>query len=112
MKQNEFLDFVLDSLSSISYTVQTRKMFGGYGLYISAKIFGIITSDQELYFKAGNSKAGDFFSKYYSKQFSYDKNGKIVRMSYWHVPSEVLEDSDTLLQWMKVSLDSCVTQNS
>lgn len=100
MQENEFLNYVLDSINQL-YTIRARKMFGGYGLYIDGQIFGII-ADQELYFKA-NIKTADFFAQFDSEQFSYERNGKTVKMSYWRVPSEVLEDQEMLKKWLDTS---------
>lgn len=49
MSKSDFLDYVIDCLSPL-YQVKARKLFGGYGLYISNKIFATIVN-QELYFK-------------------------------------------------------------
>lgn len=99
---DEFLDYIIDILGP-TYTVKARKMFGGYGLYIDSKIFAIIVV-QELYFKAHTAEATAFFERFDSKPFSYERNGKIVKMSYWKVPPEVLENEDLRDQWLYVSL--------
>ena len=39
-----------------------------------------------------------------SEPFSYERNGKIIKMSYWKVPPEILEDQELLEQWLRVSL--------
>ena len=98
---DEFLDYVIDILSPL-YQVKTRKLFGGYGLYINGKIFALI-AQQELYFKAHN-KATEFFIKFNSEPFSYKKRGKIIKMSYWKVPAEILENPELLQQCLSISL--------
>ncbi len=99
-----FLDYVMDILSPL-YTIKARKMFGGYGLYTNGKIFGLIAR-KELYFKA-NEKAAEWFMQFDSEPFSYERNGKIIKMSYWKVPPEILEDQESLEQWLRVSLQDC-----
>ena len=99
-----FLDYVIDILSP-HYPIKARKMFGGYGLYVSGKVFGIIVND-ELYFKANNSTKS-FFTALNSKPFGYErKDGKMVYMSYFTVPPEVLENQDLLKKWIEVALQS------
>ncbi|MGZ8449239.1 MAG: hypothetical protein ACXWWV_06570 [Candidatus Deferrimicrobiaceae bacterium] len=41
MKEDSFLDFVLDHLCSLE-GVSCRAMFDGYGLYLGADFFGIL----------------------------------------------------------------------
>lgn len=98
---DEFLDYILDTLSSM-YEVNFRKMFGGYGLYAGGKIFAII-ADQELYFKAANDESSKFYEKFGSEQFSYERDGKVIKMCYWKVPSEILEDQSLLREWFFVA---------
>ncbi|WP_375326339.1 TfoX/Sxy family protein [Candidatus Tisiphia endosymbiont of Nemotelus uliginosus] len=98
---DEFLDYVIDILSPL-YQVKTRKLFGGYGLYINGKIFALIAK-QELYFKASN-QAMEFLIKFDSEPFSYKKRDKIIKMSYWKVPAEILENPELLQQCLSISL--------
>lgn len=102
ISSDEFLDYVIDTISPL-YIAKARKMFGGYGLYINDKIFALIIQ-QELYFKAGTF--AEFFKKFDSEPFSYEKRGKIVKLPYWKVPSEILEDQELLEQWLNVSLQA------
>ncbi len=99
---DEFLDYIIDTLSSL-YEIKARKMFGGYGLYINAEIFALIIK-KELYFKA-NKKTSAWFMQFDSEPFSYKRNGKLIKLSYWKVPPEVLENQALLEQWLRVSLE-------
>lgn len=103
MQGSEFLNYVLDSINQF-YQIRSRKMFGGYGLYIGNKIFAII-ADQELYFKAG-SDVSDFLIQFDSEQFSYERNGKIIKMSYWRVAPEILDDLEMLKRLLDISFKS------
>jgi DNA transformation protein len=88
--------------------IKSRRMFGGYGIYKNGIITGIIV-DNELYFKTDEITALDYKSKN-SFPFTYDSKGKIVQLSYWNVPDDVIEDKNLLEEWFnkawQVSLNS------
>ena len=87
--------------------ITARAMFGGHGLYKEGVIFGLIADDQ-LYFKTGESNQKDYEAAG-SRPFTYQaKKGKRVAMSYWEVPSDIMENRDEIGIWInkavKVSL--------
>ena len=41
-----------------------------------------------------------------SEPFSYSKQGKIINISNWRVPAEVLEDADTFVIWAKKAIQA------
>ena len=89
--------------------ITARAMFGGHGLYKDGVIFGLIADDQ-LYFKTGESNQKDYEAAG-SQPFTYEaKKKKRVAMSYWEVPSDVLENRDEMRLWVnkavKASLKS------
>lgn len=90
---NEYVNYVLDLMQPFG-AISVRQMFGGYGLYNDGLFFAIIVDD-ELYFKADYIGA-KYFAESGSVQFSYLNKNKIVKLSYWKVLPEVLEDSDLL----------------
>jgi len=98
MHKNEFTNYVLDLLSPYG-NIKARAMFGGYGIYKDGIIAGVIIKD-ELYFKADPESCLDYANAG-SKPFSYDSSGKTVKMSYWQVPLEVMEDSELLGKWLE-----------
>jgi len=103
MSNTDFLDYVIDLLSPL-YPVKARKLFGGYGLYIDNKIFAII-EDHELYLKY-NNKISEYFTKLDLEYFSYERKGKTIKMSYWKVPPEILEDQESLSQCLRILSES------
>lgn len=96
-----YLEYVLTDLFANDPAIKAKPMFGGYGLYFDGRIFGIIAGD-ELYFKADNSNVAHYVS-HSSTQFSYDKNGRNYKMSYWQVPPEIMENTHLLMKWAKES---------
>ena len=82
----------LASLGAIS----SKKMFGGYGLFQKGKMFGLITSDAELFLKVDDSNRARF------KRVRAPQHGK---MPYFRVPKTVLADAPTLLNWARSAVE-------
>jgi DNA transformation protein and related proteins len=96
LSQNEFLEYIKESLEPFGAT-KYRAMFGGYGIYKNDLMFALI-ANSELYFKADN-EAATYFQSFGSEAFTYDSKGKKVKMSYYKVPPEILEDQGSLQTW-------------
>lgn len=101
MTSASYLQYVLDDLFAGDKAITAKSMFGGHGLYFEGRIFGIIAGD-ELYFKTDHSNVRRYITRD-SKQFSYAKNDKEYKMSYWLVPTEVLDNPHLLMKWAKES---------
>ena len=95
-KDNSFNDYVLEQLARCR-GVTCRSMFGGFGLYRDGIMFGLIAGD-ELYFKVGADNQPDYESRG-SQPFGYAGRGKTVKLPYWRVPDDVLEDNDLAAAW-------------
>ena len=103
MKKSSFVDYVTGDLLGGVSGVRSRAMFGGYGIYKGDTIFGIIVED-ELYFKVGDLNRKDY-EKARSEPFVYTAKGsKRVAMSYWKLPAEVMDDSQTLTEWTEKAI--------
>lgn len=106
MAQNHFIDHVLDLLSPFG-TIKARKMFGGYGIYKDSIFFAIIINNV-LYFKVGDENK-THYEALGSKPFTYEgKNKKMVTMSYWELPMDILEDSNELAEWVRQAVADAV----
>ncbi len=102
MPDASFKDYVLDQLSDFG-GVSARAMFGGFGVYKSGVMFGLIASD-ELFFKVDDSNRADYEARK-SQPFVYEGKNKPISMSYWRVPDDVLEAGDDLKQWAMKAYD-------
>ena len=96
MASREYCDYVLDLLVDVE-GVSSRGMFGGFGLYKGGVKFALI-ADDVLYYKVGPDNQEDFESAD-SEPFTYSGKNKPIKMSYWRVPEDVLEDTDELAHW-------------
>ena len=77
-------------------------MFGGYGIFKGDVMFALIAED-ELYYKVGDLNRRDFEEKG-SEPFRYTSKGKSVTLSYWKLPSEVMDDFQELEGWTKKAI--------
>ena len=93
-KADTFKDFVLDQLREVP-VLSTRSMFGGHGLYLRERFFGIIHKGQ-LYFRVSPKTVADYTSRG-SRPFRPSK--KQTLKAYYEVPAEILENSGELVQW-------------
>jgi len=83
----------LDPIGNIT----TKKMFGGHGVFHDGKMFGIVDSKGNAFFKASELNADAYLSKGSSKH---------SRMPYYSIPDAIYEDSVQFIQWANTSIDS------
>lgn len=99
----EYIKDVLEQFAPVLF----KRMFGGYGIYKNGLIFAIILDD-ELYFKS-DEVAESFYSQHDSQQFTYPiKSGKIVKMPYWKVPNDVMDDEDEMKIWFEYAYNAAL----
>lgn len=104
MSDNSYIKFILDILSPLT-GIKCTKMFGGYGIYKDNIFFAIMAQDI-LYFKVDDINRNDY-QEYESKPFSYkNKNKKSIVMSYWQVPSDILENQNELINWVNKAVNA------
>lgn len=94
---DDYKKYVVEDVLGHIEGITAKKMFGGYGLYLDGAIFGIITSETDLYFKVGDSNRA-VYEKMGSHPFVYTghKDGKQTTMSYWHISEEIMEDREQI----------------
>ena len=76
--------------------ISSKKMFGGYGLYQGGKMFGLITSDAELFLKVDDSNRA---------RFQRTRSPQHGKMPYFRVPKSVLGDDDKLINWASSAVE-------
>ena len=79
--------------------LQTKPMFGGYGLYSDGTFFGFVL-DEVLYLKA-DDESRPLFLAAHLKPFVYNKRRS---RSYYRAPPEALESPDAALEWARTAL--------
>lgn len=104
MANSGYTNYILDLLLPLG-NMKARKMFGGFGIYKNDIFFALIINNI-LYFKVDDAHQSDYESSG-SKPFSYtNKNNKLVHMSYWEVPIDILENQDKLDEWVKKAVQA------
>lgn len=107
MKKTEFVGYIEDLLYTFSDGIEAKSMFGGYGIYNHGLIMGLVADDM-LYFKV-NSDTKNIFQSAGSAPFTYvNKKGKEVKMPYYQIPSEILEDRDNLYKYFKLAMTAAI----
>jgi len=104
VKLTPYIEYLLEDAFSGLPPVEVKRMFGGYGYYLDGRIFAFSGSDDGLMFKA-NEETSKKYIELGSEQFIYDghKNNGPVKMPYWTVPEEVIEDRQKLAEWARES---------
>lgn len=94
---DDFKNYVVEDVLGHVEAVTSKRMFGGYGLYQDGAIFGIITSDTDLYFKVDDANRA-YYESIGSEPFVYTghKNKKPVTMPYWHISEALMEDKEKI----------------
>lgn len=93
---SEFVDN-LNDVFALFGPVSAKRMFGGYGIYYRDLMFGLVV-DEVLYLKADDSSVAEFV-QHGSRPFEYEKNGKIMKMSYYTAPDEIYDDPEKAKEW-------------
>jgi len=85
----ESVEIFIDRLRPLG-DISSKKMFGGYGVFESGKMFALVNSEGDVFLKA----AGDDREKFV--QAGTPQHGK---MPYFQIPEPVLDDDDQLADW-------------
>ena len=104
----EYLDYLADQLTGLG-PVQSKRMFGGAGLYLDGFFFGLV-ADDVLYFKVDDTNKPDFIAAGTGPFRPFGKDS--YEMSYYEVPGDVLEDPDQMKEWAMKALEAAKSKKS
>ncbi len=99
-----YIEFIHDLLADFE-PLRIRRMFGGAGIY-SGELFFAILAEDTLYLKVddGNRRGYEALG---IQPFSYvRRDGRMATMSYYPVPSEILDNPDALAHWARQAMDA------
>jgi DNA transformation protein len=91
----EYLNFIMEKLYPIG-DIKSRAMFGGYGIFHEGLMFALISEDT-LYLKVSESNR-NMYIQAHSQPFPHG-------ISYWEVPTDVLEEDEVLHKWANISIE-------
>ncbi|MGH7076236.1 MAG: TfoX/Sxy family protein [Stellaceae bacterium] len=96
-------EFVCDQLSGWA-PVAARRLFGGWGIYDGAVMFGLIARDT-IYFRVDDLNRPDYLAAamppfvHTARRRAQGTGGKFVAMPYYEVPPAALDDPAELAPW-------------
>jgi DNA transformation protein len=106
MADESFKEFVLDQLSALP-ELRAKAMFGTHGLYQADRFFAIM-DEGRLYFKV-NEHSRVAYVERGMKPFTYEMKGRVMTMSYYEVPPDVLENAGELVAWANEAIQVAAT---
>ncbi|MCG8432881.1 MAG: TfoX/Sxy family protein, partial [Gammaproteobacteria bacterium] len=83
-----------------------RAMFGGYGIYIDKVMFALV-ADDELYLKVDDLNKTRFTDAGL-EAFTYLKQGKPFKMSYFQAPADAMEEPEEMREWARSAIDAAL----
>jgi DNA transformation protein len=87
--------------------VRTKRMFGGWGIYVE-EVFVAIIVGEDLFLKTDDDSRPDFEAAG-CRPFEYRAaDGQHVAMSYWSAPAEAMESPAQMLPWARRALASAL----
>jgi DNA transformation protein len=105
---NEFVSHIVDLFRAFG-PVEVRRMFAGYGLFREGLMFALIY-DETLYLKVDDESLADFINRGLP-QFEYQRQGRLVGLSYYQAPESVLEDSAEAAAWSRRAWHAALRAN-
>ncbi len=100
---NGYRTYILDQLAAVP-ALNTRRMFGGVGLYSGESFFALI-DDDVLFFKVDDSNREDYVSR--GMKAFLPIPGK-SSFGYYQVPADVIEEAEELTRWARRSVEVAV----
>jgi len=94
----QLLEYVLEQLQDLG-RLTSRRMFSGAGLYSGGLFFGLLYKDR-LYFKTDDTTRPQYEARG-SEGFRPRPNTTRLKMRYYTVPADVLEDAEELVKWAR-----------
>ena len=91
----ETTEAFIDKIQEIG-EITSKKMFGGYGIFHSKKMFALVNAGGDLFLKA-NEETRQKFEKADSHQHA--------KMPYYSVPPNIMKDPEKLVRWTKESIE-------
>jgi DNA transformation protein len=95
----QFVEYVIEQLQGLE-RLTSRRMFSGVGLYSDGLFFGLLYHER-LYFKTDDTTRPEYEARG-SEGFRPPRpNLTRIKMRYYTVPADVLEDAEELVKWAR-----------
>jgi len=99
---SDFIPYLSDVFVTFG-SIQSRKMFGGYGIYHQGVMFGLVAEDT-LYLKADDNTATQFVAQGLPP-FTYQKGDKTFNLSYYQAPEAIYDDPEAAATWARLAFE-------
>lgn len=96
---DSFVQFVVDQLMALG-EVESRPMFGGYGLYCGGAFFGIVHADR-VYFKTDAASRKEYEA---AGMKPFRPSAAQTLKNYMEVPPDALEDAAELVRLAEAAI--------
>jgi DNA transformation protein len=105
MASKELLHHSLELLAPLG-PLRSRRMFGGYGIYVDDLFIAIIAFDQ-LYLKA-DAQTRPEFEQAGCAPFQYEREGKTATLGYFVAPEEAMESPALMEAWGRLAVGAAL----
>ncbi len=102
----EYLEFIKEALEAFG-PVDTRRMFGGAGVFREKLMFGLV-ADEQLYLKTDDENRPDFEAEDCAPFIYEAKGNKRTVMAYSLVPERLYDDPDEMAAWARKAFDAAL----
>jgi DNA transformation protein and related proteins len=86
--------------------VRSKRMFGGYGLYVDDVFVAIVAGDA-LYLKA-DEQTRHRFEAAGGRRFEYTRQGRQQSLAFWTAPAEAMDSPALMRPWVQLALDAAL----
>ena len=104
-EEKEFAEHIVD-LSLCIGPVYSKRMFGGFGIFLEGLMFGLI-SDNVYYIKVDEETRSEF-EELGLEPFTYDKAGKKMNLGYLQAPEEAMDSAEVMAEWANKGFDAAL----
>ena len=95
----QFVEYILEQLQGLE-RLTSRRMFSGVGLYSDGLFFGLLYHER-LYFKTDDTTRPAYEARGSEGFRPPHPHVMRMKMKYYTVPADVLEDADELVKWAR-----------
>ncbi len=100
---SEYVEYLLDSLGDAG-TLNSRRMFGGHGLFCNGLMFALIADD--IVYLKGDEQSAPNYQQAGCERFSYTRPNKLCYLNYYRAPDITLDDPFELQEWAAIAIAS------
>ena len=101
----ELLAHSLELLAPLG-PLRSRRMFGGWGIYVDDIFIALIAFDQ-LYLKA-DAESRPQFEAAGCAPFQYEREGQVMSLGYFVAPEEAMESPALMTPWARLALGAAL----